>query len=130
VLCSARLPPHHPFTHTQQHYHHHHHHQPTNPRPCLISRRGIFDSLDKLRWLEQTAAELSVRTGAACLLCPSGRRVFVVPLYSWYHASFDTEPDLPAAVTAPIYAGRVSFLERWSDFRFCKWPETLCPREV
>ena len=36
--------------------------------------------------------ELGVHTEPLCI---SG--VWIAPIYSWYHASFDREPDLPGA---------------------------------
>lgn len=45
-----------------------------------------------------------------------GGRAWVVPLQSWYHASWDTEPDLTILdVPSP---SRVM-----TDFAACKWPE-------
>ena len=37
--------------------------------------------------------ELGVYTIPKCI-----EGVWIVPLYSWYHASFDTEPDVPGAL--------------------------------
>jgi hypothetical protein len=51
--------------------------------------------------------------------------LLLVPLLSWYHPSWDTEPDLPAEVVAELYDGRPSFEQRWADFRCCKWPEAV-----
>ena len=51
--------------------------------------------------------------------------LLLVPLLSWYHPSWDTEPDLPPEVLAEIYDGRPAFEQRWADFRFCKWPEEV-----
>lgn len=45
-----------------------------------------------------------------------GGRVWVVPLQSWYHASFDTEPDL--TVLDVPNPSRVM-----TDFAACKWPQ-------
>jgi len=45
--------------------------------------------------------------------------VWVVPMHSWYHLTFDTEPELP--VRAPPVT-RVM-----TDFTACRWPATLDP---
>ena len=51
--------------------------------------------------------------------------LLLVPLLSWYHPSWDTEPDLPAEILAELYKGRPSFEQCWADFRYCKWPEEV-----
>lgn len=48
---------------------------------------------DKLREVEQLCATLGVHTDAAMVA-----NVWVVPLYSWYHSSWDTQPDIPGAM--------------------------------
>jgi hypothetical protein len=55
--------------------------------------------------------------------------VTICPLYSWYHTSFDTEPDL----THPLYVKyeetlkreNASFDRQWMDFRQCKWSKSV-----
>lgn len=59
---------------------------------CRKAERDIRDSLGKLALLEGACAELGVHTQPACM-----GGVWVVPLLSWYHASWDREPDLPGA---------------------------------
>ena len=41
--------------------------------------------------------------------------VWVVPLLSWHHASFDTEPDLTVIDVPPVH-------KVMTDFQACKWP--------
>lgn len=50
-------------------------------------------SAEKLRLLRRMCTELGVYTIPKCI-----EGVWIVPLYSWYHASFDTEPDVPGAL--------------------------------
>ncbi len=50
-------------------------------------------SAEKLGLLRQMCTELGVYTIPKCI-----EGVWIVPLYSWYHASFDTEPDVPGAL--------------------------------
>jgi len=66
-----------------------------------------------------------VFTGPVRFHTPRGERLLILPLLSWYHASWDTEPDLPAEVVADLYEGRPTFEQRWADFRCCKWPEEV-----
>ena len=92
--------------------------------------RGVNDSLEKLEWIHNLAAELGIHTRPAQLLAPSGRRVLIVPLLSWYHPSWDKEPDLPIEIMSTLYDGRPSFEKRWADFRCCKWPDSVISKEV
>ena len=46
----------------------------------------------KLELLQALCTELGIHTQPKCV---SG--VWIAPILSWYHASFDTEPDLPGA---------------------------------
>ncbi len=50
-------------------------------------------SAEKLGLLRQMCTDLGVYTIPKCI-----EGVWIVPLYSWYHASFDTEPDVPGAL--------------------------------
>lgn len=71
------------------------------------------------------AEETGVRTRPCRLRTPQGILLYIVPLLSWYHPAWDTEPDLPPEVLAELYAGRFTFQQRWADFRLCKWPEEV-----
>lgn len=46
--------------------------------------------------------------------------LLVVPLLSWYHESWDTEPDIPGLNLPPVRLAA-------SDFRRCRWPAPLNP---
>lgn len=59
---------------------------------CRKAERELRDSLGKLALLEQACAEAGVHTRSACV-----QGVWIVPLLSWYHASWDREPDLPGS---------------------------------
>lgn len=76
------------------------------------------NSFTKLRELQALCARLGVITQPTVLF--SGRQqdaapVLVVPLLSWYHAAFDTEPPVPF-LDVPS-ARRVM-----TDFAACNWP--------
>ena len=79
------------------------------------AKRG-WTSLDKLRAVRDVCAELGVSTGPEIF-----EGVLVVPLMSWYHASFDTEPDVEGVPPSR----RMSVEEAMADFYRCKWPEGL-----
>jgi len=79
-------------------------------------RRLGMSSLDKLaellRWCEE---EAGVDTRPARV----GGRVWVVPILSWYHSTFDTEPDIVGWQGIPP-------VERvMRDFKRCVWPRPL-----
>lgn len=58
--------------------------------PYLTSAR--HPSTEKLEWINALCARLGVRTRPACV-----GGVWIFPLLSWYHASWDREPDVPGA---------------------------------
>ena len=80
------------------------------------------DSLAKLDDILALCASLGVHTGPALVgAAPGATPVWVVPILSWYHASFDTEPELDVIAVPPSYA-------IMTDFRACRWPEGVNPR--
>ncbi|CAM9213644.1 unnamed protein product [Ectocarpus fasciculatus] len=109
---------------------------------------GGIDSVEKLVQMHRLCESLGVRTdpvvfavggegksGAAAERGTSseenggatgGRQELAVfPLLSWYHASWDDEPNLPPE----LQLRRGNFLRRWRDYSYCHWPEDLCSRE-
>jgi len=75
----------------------------------LWVRRDECDSIEKLFRVLELCERLDVKTGPSKV-----GEVWVVPLFSWYCADFDTE-----ATDAD------SQLEAWADFHFCRWPAGL-----
>ncbi|CAG9465943.1 unnamed protein product [Pedinophyceae sp. YPF-701] len=74
-----------------------------------IARGDPVDSPGRLAWIGDTCEELGiaikpVRVGA-CM---------IVPLLSWHHKSFDTEPDVDGP-TARLFA--------CADYKACRWPD-------
>lgn len=72
------------------------------------AERQRYDSLGKLHHLKEICDELGVLYTPAQL--PNG--VWIVPLWSWYHASFDKEPDIP---------GSLPIEKIMMDFHACSW---------
>ena len=76
-----------------------------------------IDSLQKLGEVQALCASLGVATEPAY-----AAGAIVVPLHSWYHASWDKEPEIigwdgiPTAETTMM------------DFHLCKWPPELDPK--
>ncbi|XP_047093369.1 acyl-carrier-protein phosphodiesterase PptH-like [Lolium rigidum] len=72
-----------------------------------------MDSLEKLTALLDACSELGVDTGPKTI-----GDLGIIPLFSWYHKSFDKEKDLTSV--------RVPSLEMaCKDFHACKWPSEL-----
>ena len=59
---------------------------------------------------------------------PSAQAVLVVPLYGWYHASWDTEPSITDAQFLAVERA-LPFDKKWSDFAACTWPKELVSPE-
>ena len=82
------------------------------------------DSLAKLRAVEGACARAGVRTRAGVLWADDARRagargVLVVPLLSWHHQSFDTEPDIVG------WRGLRRAEQLMSDYVCCQFPTPL-----
>ena len=75
----------------------------------LWVREGGLDSLEKFSRVVELCDSLGVETRPA-----KAGGLWIVPLLSWYEASFDVEAG-----------GSESELEGWADFRFCKWPDSV-----
>lgn len=75
-------------------------------------------SLDKLKALQELAARCGVRTGPERF-----GGVLVVPMLSWHHASFDTEPAISK------WRGIPSARKVMTDYRRCAWPDDLSDRD-
>ncbi|KAH7290714.1 hypothetical protein KP509_30G060500 [Ceratopteris richardii] len=66
-------------------------------------------SLEKLRRILNICRNLGVETEPKLI-----KRVGIIPLFSWYHQSFDKEPDIPGYKFPPL-----KLVCR--DFQACKW---------
>ncbi|PSC74940.1 Metallo-dependent [Micractinium conductrix] len=74
---------------------------------------GVHDSLTKLRLIWEACARLGVHTRPRCL----GGSLWIVPVLSWHHRSFDSEPDIPGV--PPVSAWTVG------DYASCQWPPSV-----
>ena len=73
----------------------------------LWVRSGDCDSVEKLHLLLQWCDESDIQTRPAKI-----DGLWIVPLFSWYHPSFDLEDDEEFSAE----------LEGWADFHLCRWP--------
>ncbi|KAL4546247.1 hypothetical protein Ndes2526B_g05335 [Nannochloris sp. 'desiccata'] len=86
------------------------------------AERNQYDSIEKLHRIQDLCTELGVFTSPKKVPLPSSNAssqnqdvaqgVWIVPIWSWYHADWDQEPDIPGAL--PIE--RVMM-----DFHACTW---------
>lgn len=74
---------------------------------------GLQSSLAKLQAVEGVCAALDVRTAPARI----GAGLWVVPIVSWHHRSFDQEPDIPGI--PPV--SRLTI----ADYAACRWPRSM-----
>ena len=81
------------------------------------------DSFEKLSRIHKICKELQVFTSPVRILGLE-QPLLLLPLWSWYHSSWDCEPDLPTQLQPPLDPEK-----RVSDFRLCKWGSlTTSPR--
>lgn len=73
----------------------------------LWVRDGAYDSLEKLRRVQEMCRRINVETKPVEM-----NGLWVVPLLSWYEPAFDSDDD----------DQDLEELEGWADFYFCKWP--------
>eukprot|EP00037_Helgoeca_nana_P025306 m.275562 g.275562 ORF g.275562 m.275562 type:complete len:433 (+) comp26904_c0_seq7:357-1655(+) len=97
-------------------------------------RSSFGNSLEKLDDVLKLCEELGVLTKPFAVQCededeeevenqwedPEDQHLLVIPLMSWYHSSWDVEPDIPGLTLPPVRLAA-------ADFRRCKWPSPLDP---
>jgi predicted phosphodiesterase len=81
------------------------------------------DSLDKLRRLDEVCSDLGVLTTPQRVSMADGGCVSILPLLSFHHISFDTEPDV-TGLRLPSAKAIVS------DYKATRWPDPLACGEV
>eukprot|EP00241_Pyramimonas_parkeae_P006265 CAMPEP_0114259434 /NCGR_PEP_ID=MMETSP0058-20121206/19892_1 /TAXON_ID=36894 /ORGANISM="Pyramimonas parkeae, CCMP726" /LENGTH=394 /DNA_ID=CAMNT_0001374483 /DNA_START=1251 /DNA_END=2435 /DNA_ORIENTATION=- len=83
------------------------------------ARSASENSLGKLAQILSMCARLGVHTGPYRIPASGSQRAcWIVPMLSWYHASFDDEPDIEYLQLPPV-----EHVVR--DFSSCTWPEHL-----
>jgi hypothetical protein len=75
----------------------------------LWVRTEPYDSIEKLRLVLELCNQLDVQIRPAKI-----NDLWIVPLFSWYHSSFDLETSED-----------VSELAGWADFHLCRWPQGI-----
>ncbi|XP_038972840.1 acyl-carrier-protein phosphodiesterase PptH-like isoform X1 [Phoenix dactylifera] len=85
---------------------------------CRREGGNYINSLEKLRALLDVCAELGVETSPRNV-----NGLGIIPLFSWYHKSFDREKDVTGV--------RIPSLEMaCKDFHACTWPPELSNSDV
>jgi len=89
------------------------------------------DSVSKIVEVVECARNCGVHVGPLRLEklpenCVEGESsaVTIFPLYSWYHASWDVEPDLENEQYKAVEEA-MPFFKKWGDFSMCSWPPEL-----
>ena len=101
-----------------------------------------FNSIDKFADVLNTAIECGAYVGPVRVqsLVRPYRAICTIPLYSWYHPSFDSISNSNSnrafrhSYTAPTsnalsVSKDFSFEDKWVDFNLCKWPPELISQE-
>ncbi|XP_057544420.1 uncharacterized protein LOC130823707 isoform X1 [Amaranthus tricolor] len=84
---------------------------------CRREGEEFLDSLDKLNALLHACDELGVESNPLII-----DDLGIIPLFSWYHESFDKEQDITGV--------RIPSLEMaCKDFHVCRWSAELCNRD-
>ena len=92
-----------------------------------LSCKSARDSLAKYRSLLRLCDEEGVKVAPTRLSAPESpgaAAVWVVPIHSWYHRSWDREPPLAAPAGLQLTVDPIS-RHAASDDAMCKWPDGL-----
>ena len=85
----------------------------------------IQDSVQKLVSLLRLCEEIGVETGILRIGETNQNGLWVAPILSWHHQSFDNEPDID-----PNAWGRIPSVEKLvADYRRARWPTPLSQRD-
>lgn len=85
---------------------------------CRSKQEPYVDSVEKLGALMEACSDLEVATEPKII-----DGVGIIPLFSWYHQSFDKEQDITGL--------RIPSLKMaCKDFHACKWPSTLSSSDL
>jgi hypothetical protein len=94
--------------------------------PEAYGNRMASDSIQKLAEVLDCARSAGVHIGPVRIQSSMSESsaLTIFPLYSWYHASFDTEPDITNSKYIAVEQA-IPFDRKWGDFTLCSWPEEL-----
>eukprot|EP01026_Neomeris_dumetosa_P042521 TRINITY_DN3547_c0_g2_i1.p1 TRINITY_DN3547_c0_g2~~TRINITY_DN3547_c0_g2_i1.p1 ORF type:complete len:371 (+),score=33.35 TRINITY_DN3547_c0_g2_i1:154-1113(+) len=76
-----------------------------------MPQRAEMDSIEKLSLIQNLCEKIDVKTRPTLV-----EGVWIIPILSWYHASWDKLDDIPGAT--PIEKVMI-------DFQLCQWPDGL-----
>ncbi len=87
---------------------------------------GVSDSVFKWNEIVHRALKHKVHLGPLRIASSTSLTsvVTIHPLHSWYHSSFDTDPDLDDSRYLRVESEE-SFATRWADFYCCVWPNEI-----
>ena len=84
---------------------------------------GCADSIEKLEKVFQLCVDESVHIGPVMIESRETRDLLIVPLLSWYHDSFDTEPSIECWGSIP------PAMKVITDYRKTKWPQPISSKD-
>eukprot|EP00956_Cyclotella_meneghiniana_P005850 scaffold7655_cov21-Cyclotella_meneghiniana.AAC.1 len=89
--------------------------------PVIVKGKGdgCVDSIDKLEKILELCKKHNVRYGPVKIQNEQSSSLYVIPLLSWYHSSFDTEPSIRG------WAGIPSARNVVADYKRAVWPSPL-----
>ncbi|XP_048138696.1 LOW QUALITY PROTEIN: acyl-carrier-protein phosphodiesterase PptH-like [Rhodamnia argentea] len=85
---------------------------------CRRESENDFGSLEKLEKLLDACQRLGVKTDPMVI-----GSLGIIPLFSWYHESFDREEDITSFRIPPLEMA-------CKDYHACKWPEELSNKDT
>ncbi|XP_030472415.2 LOW QUALITY PROTEIN: uncharacterized protein LOC115690261 [Syzygium oleosum] len=85
---------------------------------CRRESENYLGSLEKLEKLLDACKRLGVKTDPMVI-----GSLGIIPLFSWYHESFDREEDITSFRIPPLEMA-------CKDYHACKWPEELSNKDT
>jgi len=83
---------------------------------CWVNKRKCSNSFEKLEQIRSLCNALGVRTSAALV-----DGAWIVPIFGWYHTTWDTEPPLALPPGAEFKRKPRDADKMSSDYIYCQW---------
>lgn len=99
----------------------------SNPRPEPVTLNSLrLDDISTSLGANCSDTVTAIATDAATT--EKETAVVIMPLYGWYHSSWDTEPE----ITDPQFVAverAIPFSRKWGDYAMCTWPRNIISHE-
>eukprot|EP01039_Chlorochromonas_danica_P003549 gene3549-3886_t len=90
--------------------------------------RMAEDSVVKMKEVLELAQNCGVYTGPVLLNYAPLQNLAIVPLYAWYHSSWDKEAELTNEAFLEVEEV-IPFKRKWGDNLMCSWPNDLIDQD-